>query len=66
MEKDDLKPRAVAGELAKLRIKRKVNPTEWSEDFIEGIREQGTTGTFLVTYRGGRPIRIREVNELTP
>lgn len=46
--------------------KRRVSPTEFVEAFLEGIAKQQTTGTFLVSYRGGRPIRIREVNELTP
>ena len=45
--------------------KRKVSPTEFSEAYLEGIKKNQVTGTFLVSYRGGRPIRIREVNELT-
>lgn len=45
--------------------KRKaVNPTEFAEAYLDGIKLNQTTGTFLVSYRGGRPIRIREVNEL--
>jgi hypothetical protein len=44
--------------------KRKVSPTEFAEMFLDGIKQAQTTGTFLVSYRGGRPIRIREVNEL--
>jgi hypothetical protein len=47
-----------------LRLKTKPNPTEFAEAYLEGIRQNGTSGTFLTTYRNGRPVLIREVNHL--
>lgn len=54
----------VAAAAPPLRSKRKPTPTEFAETFLAGIARTGATGTFLVSYRGGRPIRIREVNNL--
>lgn len=53
------------GEKAAVAVgQKRVSPTEFVEAYLDGIKRTQTTGTFLVSYRGGRPIRIREVNEL--
>jgi hypothetical protein len=54
----------IAGSTGDLQSKTKPTPTEFAEAYLAGIRENGVTGTFLTAYRNGRPVRIREVNNL--
>ena len=54
----------IAGSASDLRSKTKPTPTEFAETYLLGIRVNGTSGTFLTTYRNGRPVNIREVHIL--
>lgn len=47
-----------------MRDKTKPTPTEFAEAFLEGIKRSQATGTYLVSYRNGRPVLIRSVNNL--
>lgn len=47
-----------------MRDKTKSSSTEFAEAYLDGLKRTGATGTYLVSYRNGRPVLIRSVNNL--
>ena len=44
--------------------KTQLTATEVAETYLADLHENKLTGTYLISYRGGRPIRIREVKNI--
>lgn len=64
MENTAIEKRRLAALGTQIRDKTKPTPTEFAEAFIDGLKRTQATGTYLVSYRNGRPVMIRSVNNL--
>ncbi len=64
MENTNVEKRGVTAVGMAFRDKTKPSSTEFAEAFLEGLKRTQATGTYLVSYRNGRPVLIRSVNNL--